>query len=765
MIVHVRKVYEIYGQSMVQSFNHLWALFLRLLQDPKSGLVYVIVDALDECERASCIQLLESMSDMLSNSIYSVQKGVRVKFLLTSRPFLHNSYALTKPPLQSKLTIDEGQQGYVNDIQKFIRVRVDEISEARQFSSDVREYLYQSMILRADKTFLWIHLVLVSLEKTLLTARSDLERIITTVPADLATIYEQYLAAIAVEHQTTATRLLKLLLTSIRPLDLDEINIAFTLKPTHLTVDDIMQETQDGIAHTLQGILGPLIRISGIHVSFIHQSVKEFLLTKCVESSIFPALRTVTEQSSALCLATCCIEYLLLQDFQQDLFTTTGSLPDSPLSTTGYYGNLPSDDIWDDSHHSLHPGTLYGEPDIPYSDTCDLISSRFKFYSYAALNWAIHLAGCEELAPDHLQSAAKSLLDSNTGCCRNWLRFYRTRIVNSTDDDTFGNDAVVLASQFNANIVLKDLLGTRETSQATKDCSLYWANRLGHDKIAQTLLQVGADPNFQGLERHTALTVASEHGNLACVLVLLADKGTDINAAGRDGRSALSFACGGGYDEIVRKLLQHADCKDDEPDRSGATPFFWAVGGGHSTTVSILAKRSSVNTNHSDKTGRTAISWAAGDGMADTLIKLLKIRGIDFNVPDKKGRSPLSWAAGNGQVATVDALLKKAAVDKSSVDNDKRSVISWASTGGHYEVLVRLIDAGCPGIDMEDIDGWTPLMWAIQTDSADTVQALIDSKQVQLDRCDRGGRTALAWAVEYRHAKVIDVLLRAGAKG
>lgn len=763
MIVHVRKVYELHGQSMVQSLNHLWALFLRILQDQKSGLVYVILDGLDECEQHSCLQLLESISDMLSNSFYSVQKGVRVKFLLTSRPFLHESYAVVKPSLQSKLSIDEGQPGYVKDLQKFIRERVDEISQTRQLSSDVREYLYQSMILKADRTFLWIHVVLATLEKSFLTAKSDLTRIIANIPEDLATTYKRYIASIAVDHQPTASRFLELLLGSSRPLYLDELNAAFTMKPTHTAVEDVSQEIQGGIAHTIQGVLGPLIRVSEMQVSFVHQSVKEFLLTERVDEFRFPALRMVTDQSSALCLATVCTQYLLFHDFRTDLFIAESSFAESSLSTSGCLSELPIGDFWDDDNRDLDSGALYGEPDKPYSDICDSISSDFNFYSYAALHWAEHFAACEEIAPAQLQSAAKSLLDANTACCRNWLQFYRTRLVDSTDDDVFGKDAVVLASQFNANTVLKDLLGTREPSQATKDRSLYWAARLGYDRIVTSLLHVGADPNSPELERQTALTIACEQGSLACVIALLADKRTDINTGGRGGRSAFSFACGGGYDDIVRKLLQQPNCKDDEPDHSGATPFFWASGGGHPTTLSILARRGSVNTNHRDKHGRTAISWAAGDGMDDILTKLLRIRGIEVNLADKKGRSPLSWAAGNGRVGTVEVLLRTATVDKSSVDNDKRSAISWASGGGHYEVLIKLLDAGCLGVDTEDIDAWPPLMWAIQTDAPDTVQALIDSKQVQLHRRDRGGRTALAWAIAYRHTNVINVLLRAGA--
>lgn len=558
MIDHVRKVYDLQGRSMIQSFALLWSLFLKILQDPKSGFVYIILDALDECERSSCRQLLESISDMLSNSLYSVPKGARVKFLLTSRPFLHESYAATKQVLQSRISIDDSQPGYVDDLRKYIRERIDEISQNRQFSSHVRQYLYESMILKADQTFLWIQVALASLETSFLTAKTDLEKIITSIPEDLANTYKRYLTSIPTHHQDDASHLLKLLLASSRPLRLDELNFAYTLKSTHSTVDDVIQDTQNARAHTVQGILGPLIRVSALQVSLVHQSVKEFILEQSVhECDSLPPLRTINAQSSALQLATACIQYLLLHDFQTDFFEPQSSLAQLPLDTSLCLIEPPIGDVtgdfWDNEDLNFNSDVLYGETDALYSDICEALSSNFVFYSYAALYWAEHFAVCEEVASPDLKKGARSLLDVNTACCRNWLHFYQTRAVGLVDAETFEKDPVVVASQFNSNSVLNDLLGEYEPSQATKDRSLFWAARLGYDRIVTTLLLAGADPNSKELDRQTALTTASEHGNFACVVKLLADQQTNINMLGRGERSALSFACGGGHDDIVKE--------------------------------------------------------------------------------------------------------------------------------------------------------------------------------------------------------------------
>ncbi|KAJ3479534.1 hypothetical protein NLG97_g8298 [Lecanicillium saksenae] len=711
MIAHVRRVYELHGQGLVQSFSHLWSLFLRILQDPKAGLAYVILDALDE----------------------------------------------------SRLAIDEGQPGYAMDLKKFIRQRVDEISETRKFSREVTEYLYESISTKAGRTFLWIHIVLPSLEQSLLTSNGDLKRILNNIPDDLANIYKRYLSSITADRQAIALRFLQLIVASSRALHLEELNIAFTISQTHMTVDDTLQELQGAIAHTVQSTLGPLIRISEMHVSFVHQTVKEFLLTETLENLAFPALRALTEQSSALYLASACIQYLAMHDFQADLYPANHSLTDSS-NLVPELDELPFGNMWDNDNETLELAAFYSILETPVSEeACDTISSAYKFYSYAALHWAEHFAACEEVAPAELLDAAKFLLNADNTCCVNWLNFYCTKRVNLIDDDSFGRDSIVLASQFNASSVLKALLDAQEPSQDTKDRSLYWAARLGHERIVPILLGAGADPNSHELEQHTALTVASEQGRVACVAALLADARTDTSMVGLGGRNALSFACGGGHDGIVRQLLGRLDCKSDEPDYSGTTPLLWAAGGGHFTTLSILARQASTNINHRDKQGRTALSWAAGDGKADILNRLLSMRAIDVNARDKNGRSPLSWAAGQGQMETVEALLNTAAVDKASVDCNKRSVLSWASGNGHAKVLERLLDSGCPGADTQDIDGWPPLLWSIHRDSPDTVQVLIDSNQVQLNYRDRGGRSALDWAIESNYTNAANALLRAGA--
>jgi ankyrin repeat protein/nucleoside-triphosphatase THEP1 len=769
LIRHIRPVFERQGSSMIQSFALLWRIFVNLLKDAKMGSPYIIIDALDECEEASCRQLLGSISDMLAESGSITQGGNTVKFLITSRPFLHDAYASTREPYRSRISIDDGHAGYVDDLRVFIQRRVDEITLNRQFPTEIRDFLLQTATSKADSTFLWIHMVLASIEKSLLTSKKDFQKIIASIPKDLKEVYQRYFSAIPSHYQDDASNLIKLLLSCSRPLHLDELNIAFTVNDMHITKEDILSETQGSITHTVQGILGTLVRVTGRHVSLIHQSLKEYLLEQGdAKYDSFPAMRMVNAQSSALQLATACIRYLLLQDFETDFFLTADTSCEAEddiadlshdSSPTGFGPNF-----WDDDGPDLATNLVFGETGALYPDICDSMTSEYAFYNYASLHWAEHYALCEEVASDDLRAAAESLLDTDIASCRNWLHFYYTQADHSIDDDNLAQQSpILLASQFNLNTVLNDLLLGESPSLDTKNRSLYWASRLGHDRIVASLLKIEADPNARASDGQTALTAASEYGNLRCVVELLKDNRTDAGLTGRKGRNALSFACSNGQDEIVNLLLRRNPSFANDTDNSGATPLFWAVGAGHQSTISTLARVRIVDLNHQDKAGRTAISWAAGDGMVDTLARLLRFPKIDVNLKDKKGKSPLCWAAGNGCDGAVRLLLTNKKVDKSAVDKDERNAISWAAAGGHHDTLVRLLDGGCPGVDDEDIDNWTPLAWAIQMDAADTIRALVNNDQVDIERRDGAGRTALSWAVEYGHAKVVGALLEAGA--
>jgi ankyrin repeat protein len=769
MIRHVRRVYDLHGSSMVQSFALLWGLFTSMVKNIKVGPVYFIIDALDECEKDSCAQLLEAIYEMAIHEDDSTSSKVLIKFLLTSRPGLDRP--VTKNcDIETRIRIGESQAGYVEELQTFIEQRVEQICLKRGFDSGRRETLVRMLTAKADQTFLWLHMVLRLLEDTPLSSSKDFEQIVTELPPDLSATYLRFISSIPPAHQNTAARLLKLLLTSSRSLELNEINIAFTIDSSHSSTEDVSRDCQGSIAHTIQKILGPMTRMSDSKVSLVHQSAKDFLLKNHEIGGIIPALMNVNTMTSSIPLASACINYLLLEDFQDDVFFADDSLTESDAeSVNSEEGSLIDNlDIMFLDQEKIEVNRLgkhwsCGRPDMFDSENCRILAKRNAFYTYASLHWAEHFAVCEPLAPTELKEQASILLDAKSPVCRNWFHFFLNNSRHITDIMPVTFESVLLAAYFGLCETLLDLLD-EGASQQVLDQALFWAARNGHGKSLSALLEAGADPNSRQLDVQTALTAAAKYGHLDCVALLLSNKRTDHYLRGSGGRDALSFACGQGHMDIVKEILRQKSSKADEPDKSGATPVFYAAGSGHLAIVTYLIKYGKVNINHQDNTGRTVLSWIAGDGLKDVLVFLLdKVKGIDINLSDRKGISPLSWAAAEGQSETVKILVNRKRTNKASLDQDKRSAISWACGGGHPDVLRILLEKDCPGVDDLDVDGWTPLAWAIQQNAPEVVKILASTGAVDLNRQDRSGRTALYWAAEYGHLAVVKQLIDVGA--
>ncbi|KAH6849841.1 hypothetical protein B0I37DRAFT_370018 [Chaetomium sp. MPI-CAGE-AT-0009] len=755
---HVRKVYQMHGQNIVRSFTALWGLFKDIATDPRSRPVTVVIDALDECEEDTRRSLLKAIKAFVQGSGRPAAGGPQVKFVLTSRP-LEDVERMIDRASEPRIHIDDCRGGPDDDLQIYIRQRLDDIAEQHQFNDALRQSLQELLYAKSGQTFLWVHMVLTALESVSQMSMNALKVFVQQIPSDLERTYMLLVSRIHETHLEAASKLLKLILGSSRPLRLEEINIAFSIAATHRTAEDVKQDCQTGMHRTLNSILGQLVRISDSVVSLVHQSAKEFLLQEAESKDKLPGpIRTIREEDCALEMATACIAYLLLDDFAEDRFSLAES-PAKPAFDTSNWFNWEDDEDEEEYAHQL-----FKEPSLLDEDTCRVLASEHDFYEYAALNWTEHFVLCEASAPQRLRDAAKKLLDPSAAHCTNWLRFRSTETIAGDQSIPQRLEPVTLAALFNLHETLRDYLGGDvPPEQGHLDDALFWGAEQGHDRIVDTLLRAGADPNARVSGKQTALIAAAKNGHADCVRTLLADKRTDINIKGERGRTALSLACYGGHDEVVKTLLGREDCRVNEEEESGSTALIWAAGSGRTETVTLLARHPMVDINHRDKSGRTVVSWAAGDGMDQVLETLLRLKRADPNLKDNEGRSPLSWAAGNGCTAALRVLLRNSRVDKASVDKKLKGAITWACERGQADSLRTLLDHACPGVDEGDESGWTPLAWAIHNASPATVELLVSNPSVDIERRDEGGRTPLSWAVSYGHLEAVKLLLRAGA--
>lgn len=768
LVKHVKIRFELDGPSLATSFPALWELFLKIVAELASGAVGIIVDAIDECEVRTRNNFLDAMIQLVHEA-KSIDQEPRnwIKFLITSRPSLINSYNLTGS-MENRLFIHQNQLEVSGDLKLVIRSKVSEITNKFHCDDQTKSHLEQVLYEKSGQSFLWLNMVLRSLEKSSRASRRDFERIINTFPPNLEATYSRFLHGISPEDREDARNILRLLVGGLRHLTLTEMNVAFTVDQAHRSIADVIGDLQLSIRSTLQNIVGPFVRIQEVNessdpkVSLIHQSAKDYLTDLACQSTDDVVQRlAIPSADASLRISQSCIQYLLMDEFQTDIFASTrssletNSTHSSTLITFDTLGLGSSLDL--DDHLGLDD--FFKSPREANEEQCTSICQEFTFFDYSAMHWAEHYSSCEYIAPGSLREAVYRLTMNPSYVLTNWLRYFwfKTNMEYSFPEKF---ETIEVAAFFNLGILLAEILEKPgSSSEELKTRALFWAARMSSLDCIKRLLQHGANSNGVGIDRQTPLTISAQYGHLDAVHILLDDQSIDVTLRAKSGRSALSFAAGSGHLEIVRALLDCGAFRPDDQDNTRWTPLFWAVHGDYTGIVRLLLKQPSVDINQVDRSGRSVLSWAAGEGALRTLKVLLRSSTVDLNLKDAKGRSPLSWAAGYGQTEVIMILLRGTGIDKDTKDNDQRNAISWACQGGHIDTLRILLNNECGGEDDVDVDTWTPLLWALFIRSPATVEALLSTNRVQINRQDGYGRTALIWAASYGYLDVVQLLV------
>jgi serine/threonine-protein phosphatase 6 regulatory ankyrin repeat subunit B len=301
-----------------------------------------------------------------------------------------------------------------------------------------------------------------------------------------------------------------------------------------------------------------------------------------------------------------------------------------------------------------------------------------------------------------------------------------------------------------------------------------------------TLCRHGADLNAYSLEGHTALTLAAQVGDYACLEYLLRNNAPlQKNKAGE---TALHLAVKGGHEECVSLLLSQG-FKPGTPNAKGTTALEIAALT-RMSHITLLLNGQSVKLAQM----KSAVLEALKNGHEQRFFQLIQDlplnhpllfeldgkqiclpliqlayklspsiferlshqRGIQLHTPEAKGRTVFHQMALKG--AMIDFLNNKTAwnCDKNGV-----SVLHLFAAQDNIVALKAAI-ANSPHIDMEDNLGRTPLIYALIANNQAAAKCLIEAGANPNHRT-RGKTTPLMIAVEQKAYLLIDILLKHGA--
>jgi hypothetical protein len=88
LLKHAMVEYANKGPPLMKDFGILWKIFTAAVTDPHCGEVICVVDALDESEESARVMLINKLTDLHSSPGSQDIARMKLKFIVTSRPYL-----------------------------------------------------------------------------------------------------------------------------------------------------------------------------------------------------------------------------------------------------------------------------------------------------------------------------------------------------------------------------------------------------------------------------------------------------------------------------------------------------------------------------------------------------------------------------------------------------------------------------------------------------------------------------------------------------
>lgn len=273
LVSHIRKKYDHAGETLFEDANAWVALseiFEDILQDPSLNNIYLMIDALDECEA--------DLSKLLNFIVHKSSLSSRVKWIVSSRnrPDIEESIQRTKHKV--RLSLELNADSISTAVNIYIRHKLGELAHLKKYDDKTRFAVLNHLCSNAKETFLWVALVCQNLEKI---PRWNALAKLNTFPPGLDSLYRRMMEQIC---NSDTAELCKKVLASIaivyRPITLKELT-SFVELPEGVSDDP---ESLSEIV----GLCGSFLTIREDTIYFVHQSARDYFYTSA-SNEVFPS--------------------------------------------------------------------------------------------------------------------------------------------------------------------------------------------------------------------------------------------------------------------------------------------------------------------------------------------------------------------------------------------------------------------------------------------------------------------------------------------
>jgi hypothetical protein len=240
-------------------FSTLNMMLDDMLRDALFDAVYLLVDALDECDKDSD-RLVRWMTQVAGNP------RSKAKWLVSSRSSLTLDRTLHPNQYQQKLDLELNDEHISCAVTRFIEHKVSDLAKKSEYSEELRREVQTKLEKKAESTFLWVALVCKYLSSV---PRLKVAAEIDNFPPGLPTVYDRMMYLIE-HHIDDISMLCKQVLRTVtiayRPLTLEELVLLAELhrQQTHNVCE-------------LVSLCSSFVILREDTIWFLHQSAKDYL--------------------------------------------------------------------------------------------------------------------------------------------------------------------------------------------------------------------------------------------------------------------------------------------------------------------------------------------------------------------------------------------------------------------------------------------------------------------------------------------------------
>ncbi|KAI1667999.1 Ankyrin repeat domain protein [Pyrenophora tritici-repentis] len=621
--------------------------------------VYIVIDALDECQEGTRRQFLAKLQDL--------QAIQDVRLIATSRFITDIEDAFRGAP---RLEVRASRE----DVKRFVAGQTYRLPASIQRSTELQQMVQEKIVDAVDGMFLLARLHTDSLldKRTAKDVKKTLAKL-TKGAAALDFAYGEALERIDGQLEgdcQLARKVLSWITLAKRPLTTTEICCALAVEPEEDNIDPENVLTPGDLVSVCAGLV--VVDQESDIIRLVHYTTQEY----------FEQTGDVWNPGGQEDIATTCLTYLSFSAFQSGSCSTDKEFEE----------RLQQNRFLDYSakHWGRHAGTVEAKV---AALACELLQGN-SFPCIAQVLW-VRDYGYEGYSADYPVRTALHYTSQFglPGITEKVLASVNVPIVEAVNaKDSWGHAPLPFAAE-NGQLQMVQLLldaGAEVNAQGGHyGNALYAASFGGHEQIVKTLLDAGADVNTQGGHYGNALQAASVRGHEQVVKMLL-DTGAEVNAQGGHYGNALYGASDGGHEQIVKTLLDAgADVNAQGGEYGNALQA--ASFGGHEQVVKTLLDAGADVNGQSGEYGN-ALQAASARGH-EQIVKTLLDAGAEVNAQGRPYGNALQAASDRGHEQVVKMLLD-AGAEVNAQGGYYGNALQAASDGGHKQIVKTLLDAG-----------------------------------------------------------------------